>query len=63
MSIVTADITAVICFLFIYLMSWAVFLLPGTYLFLLTFPMEWIMKKLMPKVEEDSIEAKKWYYE
>ena len=47
----------------IYLMPWAVFLLPGTYLFLLTFPMEWIMKKLMPKVEEDSIEAKKWYYE
>lgn len=44
-------------------MPWAVFLLPGTYLFLLTFPMEWIMKKLMPKVEEDSIEAKKWYYE
>ncbi len=47
----------------IYLMPWAVFLIPGTYLFLLTFPMEWIMKKLMPKVEEDSIEAKKWYYE
>lgn len=47
----------------IYLMPWAVFLLPGIYLFLLTFPMEWIMKKLMPKVEEDSIEAKKWYYE
>ena len=49
--------------IFIYLMPWAVFLLPGIYLFLLTFPMEWIMKKLMPKVEEDSIEAKKWYYE
>ena len=49
--------------IFIYLMPWAVFLIPGTYLFLLTFPMEWIMKKLMPKVEEDSIEAKKWYYE
>ena len=46
----------------IYLMPWSVFILPGIYLYGLTFPMEWIMKKMMPEVQEGSKEAEKWYY-
>ena len=47
----------------VYLMPWAVFVLPGVYLFGLLFPMEYVLKKLMPPVEEDSEEAQKWYYQ
>lgn len=47
----------------VYLMPWAVFVLPGVYLFALSFPMEYVLKKLMPPVEEDSEEAQKWYYQ
>lgn len=46
-----------------YLMPWAVLVIPGVYLYVLSFPMEWILHKLMPDVEEDSEEAKKWYYQ
>lgn len=47
----------------VYLMPWAIFILPGVYLFALTFPMEYILRKLMPPVEEESEEAQKWYYQ
>lgn len=47
----------------IYLMPWAVLVIPGIYLYGLTFPVEKIMKKLMPAVEEGSEEAEKWYYQ
>lgn len=47
----------------IYLMPWTVFVIPGIYLYGLTFPMEWVMKKLMPAAEEGSEEAEKWYYD
>lgn len=47
----------------VYLMPWAVFVLPGVYLFGLSFPMEYVLRKLMPPVEEDSEEAQKWYYQ
>lgn len=47
----------------VYLMPWAVLVIPGVYLYVLSFPMEWILHKLMPDVEEDSEEAKKWYYQ
>lgn len=47
----------------IYLMPWAILVIPGIYLYLFTFPMEWIMRKLMPKPEEGSEEAEKWYYQ
>lgn len=47
----------------VYLMPWAIFVLPGVYLFVLSFPMEYVLKKLMPPVEEDSEEAQKWYYQ
>ena len=46
----------------IYLMPWSVFILPGIYLYGFTFPMEWIMKKMMPEAQEGSDEAEKWYY-
>ena len=46
----------------IYLMPWSVFILPGIYLYGFTFPMEWIMKKMMPEAQEGSKEAEKWYY-
>lgn len=47
----------------VYLMPWAIFILPGVYLFALTFPMEYVLKQLMPPVEEESEEAQKWYYQ
>lgn len=47
----------------VYLMPWAIFILPGVYMFALTFPMEYVLKQLMPPVEEDSEEAQKWYYQ
>lgn len=47
----------------LYLMPWAIFVLPGVYLYVLSFPMEWILHKLMPAVPEDSEEAQKWYYQ
>lgn len=47
----------------IYLMPWAILVIPGIWLYLFTFPMEWIMRKLMPKPEEGSEEAEKWYYQ
>lgn len=47
----------------IYLMPWAILLLPGVYLFFLTFPMEHILRKLMPATCEGSEEAGKWYYQ
>lgn len=47
----------------VYLMPWAIFVLPGVYLFGLSYPMEYVLKKLMPPAQEDSEEAQKWYYQ
>lgn len=47
----------------VYLMPWAILVIPGVYLYLLSYPMERILRKLMPPVEEDSEEAQKWYYQ
>lgn len=47
----------------IYLMPWAILVIPGGYLYLLSYPMEYVMRKLMPPVEEGSEEAEKWYYQ
>lgn len=47
----------------VYLMPWAILVIPGVYLYVLSFPMEWMLKKLMPPVEEGSEEAEKWYYQ
>lgn len=47
----------------VYLMPWTVLIIPGAYLYGLSFPMEWILKKIMPVPEEDSEEAMKWYYQ
>lgn len=47
----------------IYLMPWAVLVIPGVFMYGFSFPMEWILHKLMPKPEEGSEEAEKWYYQ
>ncbi len=47
----------------IYLMPWSVFVLPGAFLYGLSFPMEWILRKLMPKAEAEDEESEKWYYQ
>lgn len=47
----------------IYLMPWAILVFPGVYLYLLTFPMERILRRLMPVAAEGSEEAEKWYYQ
>lgn len=62
LTIVVMLVFALTC-VAVYLMPWAVFVLPGVYLFALSFPMEYVLKKLMPPVEEDSEEAQKWYYQ
>ena len=46
----------------IYFMNWAVFFLPALCIYGLTFPMEWMLRKVMPEVPKDSEEAQKWYY-
>ena len=47
----------------IYLMPWAIFVIPGVYLYLLSYPMEYVLRKLMPPAEEGTEEAEKWYYQ
>lgn len=47
----------------IYLMPWAVLVFPGVYLYLLSHPMERVLRAMMPPVEEGSEEAEKWYYQ
>ncbi|MDO4302948.1 MAG: DUF624 domain-containing protein [Bacillota bacterium] len=47
----------------IYLMPWSVFVLPGAFMYGITFPVEWILRKLMPKADEEDEEAEKWYYQ
>lgn len=47
----------------VYLMPWAVLVIPGVYVYVWSFPMEKIMKKIMPPVDETSEEAQKWYYQ
>lgn len=47
----------------IFLMPWAILVIPGVYLFALSYPMEHILGRMMPPVEEDSEEAQKWYYQ
>lgn len=56
-------IVFVISVIGIYLMPWAILVIPGVYLYLLSFPMEYVLRKLMPVVEEGSEEAEKWYYQ
>lgn len=36
--------------------------IPGLLLWMMTYPMEWVMHKMMPVPEEGSEEADKWYY-
>lgn len=36
-------------------------IIPGVYIYLLSYPMEWILHKYMPKAEEGSEEAEMWY--
>lgn len=47
----------------VYLMPWAILVIPGVYLYFLSYPLEHIITKLMPPVEEDSEEAQMWYYQ
>lgn len=56
-------IVFIVACLGIFLMPWAVFFIPGGYLYALSFPMERILGKMMPPVDEDSEEAQKWYYQ
>ncbi len=61
-------LTAAVIFVFglscvgVWLMPWAVFVIPGLYLYLLSFPMEYVLGRLTPPPEEGSGKAEKWYY-
>ena len=46
----------------VYLVPWAVFILPGLAFWCATFPAERLMRKYMPKAEEGTKEADIWYY-
>lgn len=60
---IAMQIVFIVACLGIFLMPWAVLFIPGGYLYALSFPMERILGKMMPPVEEDSEEAQKWYYQ
>ena len=47
----------------IYLMPWAMITMPGIMFFVLTFPMEYIMKRYMKKPEPGSPEEDMWYFQ
>ena len=47
----------------IYLMPWAMIIMPGIMFFVLTFPMEYIMKRYMKKPEPGSPEEDMWYFQ
>lgn len=47
----------------VFLMPWAILVMPGLYLLGISYPVEYVLKKLMPPVEEGSEEAEKWYYQ
>lgn len=47
----------------VYLMPWAILVFPGIYMWAVSFPMEKILRKMMPDVPEDSDEGQKWYYQ
>ncbi len=46
-----------------YMMPWAFFILPGVFMFIVTFLMERVLLKYMPKPEEGSEEAERWYFQ
>lgn len=60
---IAIQIVSVAALVGIYLMPWAVLFIPGGYLYALSFPMERILGRMMPPVDEDSEEAQKWYYQ
>lgn len=60
---IAIQVVFIIACLGLFLIPWAVLFIPGGYLYALSFPMEWILGKMMPPVEEDSEEAQKWYYQ
>lgn len=47
----------------IYLMPWAMIIMPGIMFFVITFPMEYIMKRYMKKPEPGSPEEDLWYFQ
>ena len=62
---VTISVLAVIIFtvIGIYLMPWAIVVFPGLFMFLLTYPMEFVISKYMKKPEPGSPEEDKWYFQ
>ena len=60
---IAIQIVFVVACLGLFLMPWAVIFIPGGYLYALSFPMEYVLGKMMPSVEEGSEEAQKWYYQ
>lgn len=52
-----------VCCIAVYLMPWAILVVPGLYIYTLTFPMECIFRRMLPKVEDGSEDAEKWYFQ
>lgn len=52
----------IVSLILIFLMPWAILVIPGLFIFTVSFPLEWVVRKLMPPVDPDSEEASKWYY-
>lgn len=46
----------------VYLMPWGILIFPGVMFYLKTFPMERVLRKSMPKLDDDDPEKQKWYY-
>lgn len=59
---VAIELGFIVSLIVFFLIPWTVLVIPGGYLYALSFPMERILAKMMPAVDEDSEEAQKWYY-
>ena len=46
----------------VYLMPWGILIFPGLVFLLKTYPMERVLRKYMPEVDDDDPEKQKWYY-
>lgn len=51
-----------LCCVAVYLMPWGIFLFPGLMFLLKTYPMERVLRKYMPDLDDDDPEKQKWYY-
>lgn len=43
--------------------GWGIWFIPGLCMFICSLPIEWALRRMMPRVDPDSEEGQKWYYQ